>query len=58
MEGCKYCSENDNATIKRVVVTYEYTNPNAYGYPQICDWKESYKIDVCPICHRKLNNLK
>ena len=27
MEGCKYCSENDNATIKRVVVTYEYTNP-------------------------------
>ena len=37
MEGCKYCSENDNANIKRVVVTYEYTNLKAYGYPQICD---------------------
>ena len=55
---CKYCKEDDKSKIRNVVVTFNYENPKAYGYPEIVYWSEAYNINYCPICKRIINSVR
>lgn len=55
MKGCQYCKEFKKAKIKKVVITFTYENPQAYGYPEVCNWDKSYVTNACPMCHRILD---
>lgn len=55
---CEVCEENEFKEVIGVEVTVKYENPKAYGYPEVVYWDEKYKIKNCPVCHRKLENIK
>lgn len=56
--GCKYCEENKYKKIKAVKIIYQYENPEAYGYPEVAFWNETYDIICCPLCGRKIREVK
>lgn len=56
MKGCKYCKEFKKAKIKKVIITFEYENPQAqHSFPGACSWDKSYVTNACPMCHRILD---
>ncbi|MDU3775717.1 MAG: hypothetical protein E7G47_10895 [Clostridium perfringens] len=55
---CEFCAENKYKEIKSIEVTVKYENPKAYGYPEVVYWDEKYRLKNCPVCHRKLENIK
>lgn len=55
---CDICLEEERCVIEGVRVIIEYTDPLAYGYPEIVHWTEQYALLVCPFCGRALKNLK
>jgi hypothetical protein len=57
-DNCEYCEENDTAEIEGIDIIYHYHNPNAYGYPEICRWKETYHANFCPVCNRHIDRIK
>ena len=52
--SCNYCAENSDAKIKKIRIIYEYENPNAYGYPEVCFWNKKITVKQCPICGRRI----
>ena len=55
---CKFCKESEKAKIKNVKICYEYENPDAYGFPEICRWTKDVDIFFCPMCGRKIDGSK
>jgi hypothetical protein len=41
----KVFEETPTRKIKSVILTIEYENPLAYGYPEVCHWCDSYSFD-------------
>ena len=58
MSDCKYCKEDNFNHIEKVEIVFHHENPQAYGYPEVCNWKKKYNADCCPACGRKLEHLK
>lgn len=58
MNDCEYCKEGRNGIIREVKVVYEYEDPYARGFPEVCFWNKVYQTNGCPICGRKLENVE
>lgn len=56
MRNCPYCKEDERNKVKEVVIVFKHNNPKAYGYPEVCNWEETYTADFCPMCKRKLDH--
>ena len=55
---CQFCIESDYDHIEKVQIIFKHTNPKAYGYPEVCHWDKSFNAYNCPVCGRKLKNIK
>lgn len=55
---CKFCKESEKAKIKNVKISYEYENPEAYGFPEVRHWTKDVDIFFCPMCGRKIEGSK
>lgn len=54
MGKCTMCEENSNKKVKKIKIIVEFENPNAHGYPEICNWEAQYSTKQCPVCRRKV----
>lgn len=50
----KVFAETPTKEIADITLVVKYRNPQAYGYPEICNWSESYGFNVEQI-RRKIN---
>lgn len=55
---CIVCDENENKKVTNFKIIVEYENPYAFGYPEICNWHETFKTIRCPNCSRKIETRK
>lgn len=55
---CEACKEDEYSKITDIEIIVKYNNPKAYGYPEIVNWDDRYKIKNCPFCGRELKDIK
>lgn len=55
---CKICDEDEFQKVIGIEIKVKYENPKAYGYPEIVYWDRKYTTNYCPICGRRLENIK
>lgn len=45
-EKCKWCQESERDRIEMIEIVVHRENPKAYGYPEVCNWKERYATNI------------